>query len=175
MTPHLRKATVQDSAEIMTIFESAILFLHEQGSPQWQDGFGPTEQTVRQDIEKDECYVLIVDNKIVGTATLVPGIDPVYSAIVEGNWRKPTQFSDYLSIHRVAVSLEYRGQKLAQQLLHQLIEEATKMGSKDIRIDTYPENLPMQAAILSAGFDYQGMVHFPIPEGQRRAYQFLIE
>ncbi|KAF1296927.1 GCN5 family acetyltransferase [Enterococcus sp. JM4C] len=168
----LRRAEKADCPEIMKIIQQAKAFLAHQGSPQWQNGYGPTEEAILKDIEKGESYVLVVDNQIVGTAALVSGIDPVYTAITEGNWQ--TTDTAYLSIHRVAIDGTIRGRGLAKELLTGLIQEASAMGIHDIRIDTYPKNEPMEKAIFASGFTYQGEVEFPIPHGERKAYQYLV-
>ncbi|EOL43803.1 hypothetical protein RV11_GL002248 [Enterococcus phoeniculicola] len=165
----LRKAKKADCEKIMQLIEQAKEFLKQQGSPQWQKGHGPKKETILRDIEKEESYLLIADNQIVGTAALVSGIDPVYTAIT-GTWKKTD--TAYVSIHRVAIDGTIRGNRLAKQLLNGLVSIAKKEGIKDVRIDTYPANVIMEKAIFSSGFTYQGMIEFPIPDGERKAYQF---
>ncbi|MGM0124311.1 hypothetical protein IGI37_001688 [Enterococcus sp. AZ194] len=167
----IRKSEKKDCEAIMRIIEQATKFLGEQGSPQWQNGYGPTQKMILKDIEKDESYVLLADQKIVGTAALVSGVDPVYTAIKEGAWKESN--TTYLSIHRVAIDGNIRGKGLAKQLLSLLISEAIEKGIRDIRIDTFPENTLMEKAIFSSGFAYQGEIEFPIPHGERKAYQFI--
>lgn len=170
---HLRTAQVADLAEIMTIIKSAIQYLKAQGSPQWQNGQGPTTENMKKMILEQVGYVLVnEEGEIAAVAALVAGVDPVYTAI-DGQWLQATD--DYFSIHRVAVSPAFCGQGIANIFLHQLIEEGQRLGKSDIRIDTFPKNQPMIHTILKAGFIKTGMVHFPIPDGQRVAFQFITE
>lgn len=59
-----RKTTEDDLVELMAIFEEGIAFLKAQGSPQWQDGYGPKENQIKADIANGESYVLVKDGKI---------------------------------------------------------------------------------------------------------------
>lgn len=167
----LKKATKTDYEKIMALIEQAKTFLNQQGSPQWQNGYGPTKEQILEDIEKEESYLLVANNQIVGTAALVSGIDPVYTAII-GDWKKTE--TAYVSIHRVAIDGTIRGKGLAKQLLNGLVSIAKEKGIKDVRIDTYPANIIMEKAIFSSGFTYQGMIEFSIPDGERKAYQFAV-
>ncbi len=162
-----RKATRADLPALMTIIDEAIQLLKSQGSPQWQHGYGPSIEKITQDIQMQTLYVL-AEQEILALGALIPGVDPVYTAIEEGSWEGT---GPYLSIHRVAVSQKAAGRGLAKQLLRSLIEESRQQGITDVRIDTHEQNQGMQKAILSTGFIYRGSVHFPIPDGKRRAYQ----
>ncbi|MBM7709633.1 GNAT family N-acetyltransferase [Enterococcus lemanii] len=168
----LRQATKEDLPIIMTIIQEGIDALKEQQSPQWQDGFGPNQEKMEKDIETNACYVLVDgQDEVIATASLIQGIDPVYTAIEDGHW---LGLNSYIAIHRVAIAKGQRGKKRASLLLDLLISQAKELGYHDIRIDTHRLNLPMQKAILSSGFSYRGLVHFPIPNGERLAYQIIL-
>lgn len=162
-----RRATMADLPALMVIVQEAIELLKQQGSPQWQNGYGPTQEKISKMIQKQEMYVL-EDQIIVAMGALVHGIDPVYTAIEEGEWQGD---APYISIHRVAVARQFTGKGLAKKILELLVNEAKKQGIDDVRIDTHQLNVGMQKAILSSGFSYCGIVHFPVPEGERKAYQ----
>jgi len=76
-----RKTTEEDLVELMALFEEGIAFLKAQGSPQWQDGYGPKENQIKADIANGESYVLVKDGKIAASAALVSGDDPVYKQL----------------------------------------------------------------------------------------------
>ncbi|MDN6640855.1 MAG: GNAT family N-acetyltransferase [Tetragenococcus sp.] len=165
-----RQAEMSDIPQIMVLAAQGIESLKKQGSPQWQDGYGPTQSQIEQDIKKEAAYVL-EEEKIIAYAALVAGKDPVYTAIKEGSW---SGAQPYVSIHRVVVDNHLTGKGLAQKMLLRLINVSQQRGFNDIRIDTYHLNISMQKAIKKAGFIYRGKVYFPIPHGDRWAYQYLI-
>lgn len=166
----IQLATLENLDQIMTIIESARAFLKEQGSPQWQAGHGPNAETLIADIRRGYCWIAVNEGHVVGTASLIPGIDPVYTAIQGGAWDGKDH---YLSIHRFAVAGNSRGQGVGRVFLEELVQQCFRSGYEDVRIDTYPANRPMIEVILKTDFSYKGMVEFPIPDGERNAYQRL--
>ncbi|WP_430609220.1 GNAT family N-acetyltransferase [Enterococcus sp. DIV0876] len=167
----LRQATVADLPSLMRLINEGIAALGAQGSPQWQDGYGPSEEKIRDDILKQESYVLVSHGEIAASAALVSGIDPVYTAIQAGQW---VGDGPYLSIHRVVVNPQFKGQRLSAKLLQALEAVAKNKGVFDLRIDTYQANTAMQRNITAAGYSFCGHIEFPIPNGERLAYQKLI-
>ncbi|MCQ2009974.1 GNAT family N-acetyltransferase [Sporolactobacillus sp. STSJ-5] len=172
MTTYLRKATSHDFPEIKKIIDEAKLLLKADGIDQWQDGY-PDDATLKEDIAQEISHVLIVDGRVAGTGVLFAKIEPAYEAIESGSWIQ-TSASSYASIHRVALSPDYRGRHLASSLMTFLITAAALNGHTDIRIDTHPENPRMQHVIKQAGFEYRGVVHLDMPNGKRWAYQLVL-
>lgn len=171
MEVFVRMAVFSDVDDIDIILHQGKKFLNEQGLPQWQNGYGPSRTMIEQDITNQEGYVLLIDGNISGYAALIKKIDNSYADISEGQW--DLKYDKYISIHRVAIRSENRGNGLSKYFLHELISIAGNIGYHDIRIDTYPLNHIMEKAILSSGFSYKGMICFPIPDGERKAYQLL--
>lgn len=168
-----KQATMAHLDELTQIMADGIQFLKEQKSTQWQDGNGPDKAKIKQDIENQACYILTNEkDQIIGTVALIRGVDPVYTAISQGKWEGDAL---YCSLHRVAVTQAFRGQGVSLQLLIHSLIEAQKWEIYDVRIDTHALNLPMQKVIQRAGFICRGVVHFPILNGKRLAYQKIIE
>ena len=168
----IKKAGIDELPIIMDIIEAAREHLKAAGSPQWQDGYGPDEESMEQAIHQQICWVGLLDGHTVAVACLVSGEDPVYTAIQEGSWLT-TDSDQYVSIHRFAVSSDFAGQGIATRFLEALKVEALKVGYRDLRIDTYPKNYGMIRVIEKNGFQYRGKVYFPIPNGERVAFQLI--
>lgn len=64
-----RKSKKSDIKEIINIIEEAQNYFKENNIDQWQDGY-PNEESIINDIENGESYVLLKDNKIIATAYL---------------------------------------------------------------------------------------------------------
>lgn len=173
MTIYVRPAEFTDLETMEAIIQQATKFLAAQGSPQWQQGYGPNRRNLEEDITKGESFVLIADGKVIGVSALVTGVDEAYTAITEGTW--DSTYPEYISIHRIAVDQEIRGQGIAKQFLQLLITATRIKGYHDLRIDTYPKNEIMERAIFSVGFEYKGMIKFNIPHGERKAYQLVVD
>lgn len=166
-----RRASLNDLAIIMEIIESGRKSLKEQGLPQWQNGYGPTAESMTKMIREGNCYLAIEGEVTLGVGCLIPGVDDVYTAIIEGAWQEA---GDYIAIHRFAVATNASGKGLGRHFLQALVMEAKQLGYRDVRIDTYPTNQGMIRVIESCGFTYRGRVHFPIPHGERVAYQLIL-
>jgi GNAT superfamily N-acetyltransferase len=168
MAIYLREAVLTDVDEIVAVIEEGRQFLAEQGIDQWQNGY-PGRTDILADLQKNVAHVLVVDDTIAGYAALVVGEDTAYTKITSGSWRE--HVTPYTAIHRVAVSAQYRGQKLTQQLFSNIFTLQVAKGHTDFRIDTHPENHVMQHVAEKLGFEKRGIVQF---EGERWAYQLVL-
>ncbi|USS88211.1 GNAT family N-acetyltransferase [Fructilactobacillus hinvesii] len=166
---YIRKATEKDLDDISEIINAGRGFLKEQGIDQWQGSY-PSRDDIKRDVDNGIAYVLEVDGKVAGSATLHLGIDPDYLEMEEGEWEHGSE-AHYSAIHRVAVSNNYRGQGLAYKLISGLLTISSLLGFKDVRIDTHPKNEGMQHIILASGFTKRGIIRTKIEEDDRFAYQ----
>ncbi|ALS38660.1 GNAT superfamily N-acetyltransferase [Enterococcus rotai] len=172
MVVYLRKAEATDLVNIMEIIAAARQMLHDKNIPQWQNGEGPNEEQLKQDIVLQQCYVLIVDQQIAGLGILSTSPEPPYEQIKNGQWQQTP--GNYSAIHRVALAPTYQGKGLALLLMNLLITTSRLNGCLDIRIDTHPENKTMQQLIQKAGFTYCGDILLPVADGERFAYQLVL-
>lgn len=172
MVVYLRKALPDDLVKLMEIIQSARQLLHEKNIPQWQNGEGPNEKQLKQDIALQRCYVLIVDHSIAGLGIISTEDEPPYNCITNGQWMNTNE--NYATIHRVALARNYHGKGFALPLMNHLITAARLNNLLDIRIDTHPKNKTMQQLIKKAGFTYQGEILLPVHDGERLAYQLLL-
>lgn len=171
---YMRQAQDSDLAAIDPIIENARIYLKQQGINQWQLGY-PNQETILNDLKQKHGYVLIVDKQVAGYVAVITGEDPVYTKIESGQWLN--QSTNYVAIHRFALSHTYRGQKLAQRFVTAILTYFFDKDVVDFRIDTHPENMPMQAVIKGNGFVKRGIVY--IDEGHakhvRWAYQLSLK
>lgn len=119
---YIRQTRKEEVEEVVEIINAAADFIASQGSPQWQNGQKPTKETILNDIERKESYVLIVEDQIAGTAALVSSVDPVYTKI-DGSWKEST--GPYLSIHRVALAESTRG-KTSKTVLRTFVDDCSQ-------------------------------------------------
>lgn len=164
---YVRKAVLTDLETIMQIFEEARILLATDGSTQWQNG-QPNQSTFKQDIENQECYVLIVSGQIAGMATLKQEGDPNYQQITAGEWHSHKR---YVALHRVAISNEFRGKHLTSNFFSNLFTVIKGLGINTVRIDTHELNKRMQKVIINVGFIYCGIIYIARdPDPKRLAY-----
>ncbi|GHU38739.1 N-acetyltransferase [Bacilli bacterium] len=159
----IEKAKLTDLPEIVAVIESARTFLKAQGIDQWQKSAYPALVDIRADIAHDVAYVLKVDGGIAAYGAVMTGFDPAYD-LIQGAWRNDNH--DYVTVHRLAVSAQFRGQALGQRFLASVFDAFSAY--QDFRVDTHPDNHIMQHILTKLGFEKCGVVMF---EGARWAFQ----
>src|SRR5690606_22643803 len=107
-----RKAHINDLHPIWEILQQAIQRRKEDGSRQWQDGY-PNPQVVQNDIDKGVGYVLVDGETVIGYSAVLINDEPAYAGI-EGQWLTD---SDFVVVHRMAISNDYLGKGLAAEIL----------------------------------------------------------
>lgn len=144
----IRKTTLNDLDEVMTIYQKARQFMREHGNPeQWQGK--PTRQQIEDDIAKSQSYVCIHENKIAGVLCFFIGADPTYSEIYNGKW---SDDDTYAVVHRIASSGEFKGTGTF------MLEWAFSQYG-NIRIDTHEDNYVLQNLLKKLGYTYCGIIH----------------
>ena len=98
MLTTIRKATVNDKTRIMEIYAYARQFMAEHGNPnQWKNN-NPSEETIDNDIAKQEMYVIETDGEVHAVFYFHIGDDSTYQVIDNGHWlmNLTAQFTELL-------------------------------------------------------------------------------
>lgn len=156
----IRQAHYEDLDSIMDIYEQARRFMRQQGNlDQWNNGY-PQRALMEQDIRCNNCYVCILDGKLVGVFCYFQEPDPTYAQIYEGSWLND---APYGVIHRIATTCHRHG------IANACYEFALRK-CPNLRVDTHHDNRPMQRSLEKFGFRYCGIIH--LANGDPRiAYQ----
>lgn len=162
---NIRLATPQDLKALMGIFDYARCFMQENGNPnQWINGY-PAEEFILKEINDGHCYTCENENsEIVGTFCFIPGEDPTYAYIEDGEWLNN---EPYAVIHRMAGNGKIKG--IADECLQWSFKQC-----KNIRVDTHHDNIVMQNILLKNGFKRCGIIY--VKNGTPRiAFQKITE
>ena len=165
-----RKSVKSDIKEIMNIIKEAQNYFKEKKINQWQDGY-PNAESIINDIESEELYVLLIDNKIIATAYLSFKGDIDYDVIYEGEWISQ---GDYAVVHRVAVLSEMKGHGVADELFKNIEKVCLENNINNIKIDTHRENKSMQRFLNKNGFEYCGIIYLKDNE-ERIAFEKILD
>ncbi len=153
----IRLSKTEDIPDIMIIIDDAKTYLASQNIDQWQNGYPNTEQ-VKNDILKDESYVVINDeNQIIATSMFTTNSEPTYK-IIDGNWIIDESHK-YGVIHRMAIKKEFRKFGLATFMFHEFHSILLKKNIESLKIDTHEDNLGMQSLIKKLGYKYCGVIY----------------
>lgn len=153
-----------DIGNILRLFDTARAFMAKNGNPnQWKPGY-PAKQTILQDIENRNFYVVKQDGRICGCFAYIIGEDPTYAKIEQGAW---LDASVYGTIHRIASDQTVKG--VFENVLRFCSEKCPH-----IRVDTHADNKVMQNLMKKYGFTYCGIIY--IADGTPRlAYERIKE
>ncbi|MDY4003990.1 GNAT family N-acetyltransferase [Ligilactobacillus saerimneri] len=162
---YTRPAQMNDLPMIMKIIAGAKEFLKASGSPQWQTGY-PATSDIELDIKNSHAYVLLVAGQVVGYAAVVIGNEPTYHTITKGSWANTTD--PYATIHRMAISQDFRGQHLSHFFMTNIITLMASQGITNIRLDTYRLNQPVQKIAAKFDFSQRGEILVDDPLDPRR-------
>ena len=164
----IRKATIEDIAEIMSIVADAQLSLHELGIDQWQDGY-PSKEVIADDIASKVGYVYCIENKVVGYAAILFTGEEIYSQIPDSEWNTT---NDYVVVHRLCVRNGYTKVGVAMALMDYASQMAIERGCTGFRIDTHRGNIRMLSMLEKRGFRYVGIIYYD--SGERLAYDLKL-
>lgn len=157
----IRRANKEDIKCIMPIYEAAKKKMRADGNlHQWSDKY-PDEETLLNDITRNELYIAYDYEGIYGVFMLSFSGEDTYKEI-QGAWLND---EPYAVIHRIA---SFGKEK---NLLEEAIDFAFEK-TNSIRIDTHEDNNIMRTLLKKLGFIYTGIIHLKNGD-ERRAYQLI--
>ena len=163
----LRETKVNEIEDVMKIIDGAKLYFKVVGINQWQDGY-PNSDTICDDINNHEAYVLEDDGKIIGTCMITINGEKTYN-VIDGKW---LDNQPYICVHRIAVDRSVKGKGLAKIILDQAIALHPQFHS--VRMDTHYDNMSMQRFLDKYGFTYCGEI--TLENGDpRRGYEKILD
>ena len=150
---HIRKATEADIPKLLDIYEEAKAYMRKTGNmTQWSGNY-PSQEDIREDLDRGWLYVCAEEDSEEPLAVFAffIGEEPNYRKIYEGAWLNE---EPYGVIHRIALSGKARGWGAAKACM-----DYAESCSRNLRIDTHADNLPMQGLIRKCGFLPTGIIY----------------
>lgn len=167
MNYEFRKAEPSEIPQIWAILQQAIARRKADGSNQWQNGY-PNPETIQNDLAKGVGFVLADGEKVIGYSAVLINDEPAYNEI-DGKWLSN---GDFVVVHRVAISEDYLGQGLVQQMFLEIEKYAISQNIHSIKVDTNFDNLPMLRIAEKLGYTYCGEVI--LSGAPRKAFEKLL-
>lgn len=145
----IRKTTFNDLDKVMSIYDFARSFMAKNGNPtQWGDGY-PVRSLIEEDIKRGESYVMVDGDDIHGVFMFMQRVEPTYATLEGGEWLDD---EPYGTIHRIATD------GTVSKMFDKCVEFCLGI-TKNLRVDTHKDNIPMQKAIARNGFTYCGVIY----------------
>lgn len=164
-----RKSIKSDIDEIMKIIKQAQNYFKENGIDQWQNNY-PSTDTINNDIDNGVSYVLLKDDKIVGTTVISFDGESTYNSIYDGRWLSD---EEYAVIHRIAVNNDYKGMSLSSKIIEYAEEICRERNVISIKVDTHKDNISMQKLLEKNNFKYCGKITL-VDGAERIAFEKIL-
>lgn len=164
-----RKAVKSDINSIMNIIRQAQEKLKSLEVDQWQNNY-PNYKTIEEDINNENSYILLEDDRVIGTVAVIFGKEKTYDKIYHGQWLSN---KEYITIHRMALDNAYKGTGLSSMILKEIEKICKNKDIHSIKVDTHRGNLAMQKFLEKNKFQYCGIIY--LEDGKERiAYEKII-
>ena len=154
----IEKAVIDDLDEILELYSHARAFMKENGNEsQWGlpspgKPLWPSKESVIEKINSGVQFNCVAQidgiKKICATFAYIIGKESVYDTLYDGSWPDD---DEYGVIHALASFGIIKG--AATYSINWALTQCPNM-----RIDTHPDNKPMQALLKKNGFTYAGKI-----------------
>lgn len=152
MTLVLKKTTLSEVDDCLSLLGEARSFQRKLGFTQWEDGY-PSREIVRGDVTAGNARTIMLGSELIGYVA-VANYDEAYDNIV-GKWNGK---GDYVVAHRLALRADCRGKGLAREVMRLIQSEAVAFGVRYMRVDTHENNAIMNDLLRKLGFSLCGTV-----------------
>ncbi len=151
----IRHAKISEIADILTISKACAKKMIDNGIHQWNEHY-PSGKDFEKDIERNELFVLVIQDQIIGTVVISNLMDAEYKAV---EWLTPNGNNIY--VHRLSVHPEHQGQGHAQDLMDFAEDFAKTNHFSSVRLDTFSQNKRNQKFYETRGYQKLGDIYLP--------------
>ena len=136
--------------DILSIYDHARDFMAQAGNPtQWGYGY-PQKELLEEDIALGRLWVAAEGDILHCAFVFCPGPEPVYEESPDACW---PQDGCYWVVHRIASAGLRKG--IGADCLQWCLQRCASL-----RIDTHPDNFPMQHTLQKCGFQPCGRIYY---------------
>lgn len=153
---NFRKANLSDIDKIEEIYND-IHTGEEQGKSTigWVRGIYPTRETALASLERDDLFVMEVDENIVGCAIINKIQVPEY---VSGNWENDADDNEIMVLHTLVISPKCAGKGYGKSFVKFYETYALKNNCPYLRMDTNQRNTKAYGMYMKLGYRDAGVV-----------------
>ncbi len=150
----IQKACIENKKAILAIIQNAVADMESKGIYQWDDIY-PNEETINNDLSKENLYVYIDNDDIKGIIVLNEYQDKEYESIC---WKY--NLGCQLVVHRLCIDPRFQGQGIARQLMIYAEEYGKQSHYGSIRLDSFINNDRAGKLYERLGYAKAGIVSF---------------
>lgn len=117
----------------------------------WKKGIYPTDQFLKDSLEKGELFVLKNDGRLYGCVILNSESNEDYNGVP---WRIECGNEEVLIPHALAVSLDHQGMGLGKRIVEEILRLARMEKKKAVRLDILGTNVAAEKLYTGCGFQF---------------------
>ena len=151
----IRKADKRDIDSILDLTQKCAQHMIDNGIFQWNEHY-PTRKAFENDLMRNELYVLLKDDQIIGCIVISTVMDEEYVPI---KWL--TENNNNIYIHRLGVHPKLQGKGYAQKLMDYAEGLARDNNFYSVRLDTFSQNSRNQKFYELRGYQKLDSIYFP--------------
>lgn len=164
----MRKATLNDLDNIMSIIKETVKDMNSSDNYQWDNNY-PNENTFENDINNDTLYIKEIDGDIAGFICIDYNEAKEYDEL---DWSLSEKAA---VIHRMAVNPDFRRKGIGTTLINFAKEVASNSNVNYIKTDTHSSNDKMDNLFRKCGFNPIGKVQFRRKEDPFICYENILK
>ena len=120
--------------------------------PGWQKGIYPTDEFLRESLDRGELFVLERNGQLVGAMVVNHQCNEGYA---QARWAVDAQLEEISVIHALGVLPACHGQGLAKELTLAAVRMARERGQRAVRLDVLGTNLAAKRLYEGLGFQFR--------------------
>lgn len=151
----IRQAKISEINDILNITRACAEKMIKNDIYQWNSEY-PSREVFLNDLNRNELFVLIEDDLLIGVITISTYMDKEYQDI---EWLTPNKRNIY--IHRLAINPPYQSKGHAQKLMTFAENRARKKLMLSVRLDTFSQNSRNQKFYETRGYEKLSDIYFP--------------
>jgi len=151
----LIQATARETDELLAFYQHVADNMEEKGLQQWHWGRYPSEEMIREDIEKGDLYYLREGELLAAAVVLMVGQEPAYDSLTWTWGVRPGIF------HRLAVHPSLQGAGIGGIVLDDVMQYLRRAGCDCVRCDTSEKNHHAIHLYEKMGFRPCGLMRWP--------------
>jgi len=150
----IRHAKLSEIEQILSITKACAAKMISQNIFQWNEYY-PNRKAFENDIRRNELYVLLDIEKVIGCIVISSNKDEEYDAV---NWLTNDGINYY--IHRLAIHPDFQHKGKAKVLMDFAEDFAKFNNALSVRLDTFSQNKRNQRFYENRGYQRFGKIHF---------------
>ncbi len=149
-----RQGRIEDLDNIISLLRGAIARMEAQGIYQWDELY-PTEDDFKDDIAKENLYVVFEENELVALYVISGESDEAYKS---ADW-KSSDNNAYI-LHRFCVGASFQNKGYGKRILTHIESQIKDMGYSSVRLDVFTQNPFAQRLYRDNGYKERGVANW---------------